>query len=279
MNAKAHNEIEGERVKFFDRYGPWAVVLGASEGLGEAYAHGAARRELNVVVAARRAELCQRVARDIAAQHGVATHAVAVDLAAPNFLAELRAVTDPLEVGLVVYNAAAEYTGPFKSQGVESLQRIIAVNCLGPAVVCEHFGRRMLERKRGGLVLMASAAGLAGPAYNAAYGASKAFDMVLGEALWAEWRDEGVDVLSVIGPAIDTPNFRAAAPQDGSMPPAIAPTIVVEEAFETLGVTPSFVPGAEVRDRLAMLGALPRQQQVEVMSAAHAGFASGQHGT
>lgn len=258
---------------FRDRYGPWAVVLGASEGLGEAYARGIAERGLNVVVAARREALCQQVARDIAARHGVATHAVTLDLAKADFLDKLRAVTDPLEVGLVVYNGAAEYTGPFKSQGVESLQRIVAVNCLGPSVVCEHFGPRMLERNRGGLVLMASAAGLAGPAYNAAYGASKAFDMVLGEALWAEWRDKGVDVLSVIGPAIDTPNFRAAAPQDGSMPAAIAPDIVVQEALENLGTTPSFVPTTEIRERLTKLGTLPRKQQVEVMSAAHAGFA------
>ena len=258
---------------FLDRYGPWAVVLGASEGLGETYARGIAGRGLNVVVAARREQLCQQVARDLAERHGVATHAVTLDLAASDFLDKLRAVTDPLEVGLVVYNGAAEYTGPFKSQGVESLQRIVAVNCLGPLVVGQHFGSRMLERERGGLVLMASAAGLAGPAYNAAYGASKAFDMVLGEALWAEWRDKGVDVLSVIGPAIDTPNFRAAAPEDGSMPPAMAPETVVQEALETLGTTPSFVPGQEIRERLTMLGTLPRKQQVEVMSAAHAGFA------
>jgi short-subunit dehydrogenase len=260
-------------VSFFDRYEPWAVVLGASEGLGEAYAHGIAERGLNVVVAARRAELCQKVAREVVARHGVETHAVTLDLATANFLDALRAVTDPLDVGLVVYNGAAGYTGPFKSQGVESLQQIVVVNCLGPALICEHFGPRMLARKRGGIVLMASAAGLAGPAYNAAYGASKAFDIVLGEALWAEWRDHGVDVLSVIGPAIDTPNFRAAAPNDGSMPPAIAPEEVVEEAFDTLGTTPSFVPGEAMRDMLTMLGTLPRKQQVEAMSAAHAGFA------
>ena len=176
---------------FLDRYGPWAVVLGASEGLGEAYARGIAERGLNVVVAARRAELCQKVARDVAAQHGVATRAVALDLAAADFLDALRVVTDPLEIGLVVYNGAAGYVGRFDHQGVKSLQQIVAVNCSGPALVCEHFGPPMLARGRGGIVLMASAAGLAGAAHNAAYGASKAFDIVLGEALWAEWRDRG----------------------------------------------------------------------------------------
>lgn len=259
---------------FSERYGPWAVVLGASEGLGEAYARGAAERGLDVVVAARRAEPCRAVASDIAACYGVATQSVALDLAEPGFLAALRAVTDPLEIGLVVYNGAAGYVGPFAHQGAESLRRIVAVNCLGPALVCEHFGPGMLARKRGGLVLMASAAGLAGSAYNGAYAASKAFDIVLGESLWAEWRDQGVDVLSVIGPAIDTPNFRAAAPTDDSRPAPISPEAVVQEAFATLGTTPSFIPGEAGPKILAMLAALPRRQQVEAFSAQLAGFAA-----
>src|SRR5262249_54236305 len=110
---------------FVDRYGPWAVVLGASEGLGEAYARGIAARGLNVVVAARRSELCEKVARDVAARHGVATRAVALDLAAAGFLDALRAATDDLEIGLVVYNGAAGYTGSFANQGAKSLQQIV----------------------------------------------------------------------------------------------------------------------------------------------------------
>jgi uncharacterized protein len=259
---------------FLDRYGPWAVVLGASEGLGAAYAHGAAERGLGVVVAARRAEMCRSVASQLAARHRVPTHAVELDLADPHFIDALRAVTDALEVGLVVYNGAAGYVGPLASQGQPSLRQIVAVNCLGPALVCEHFGPRMLARKRGGIVLMSSAAGLAGGAYNAAYGASKAFDIVLGEALWAEWRDQGVDVLSVIGPAIDTPNFRASAPSDASRPPAIPPEVVVRDAFVTLGATPSFIPGEVGPQILAALGALPREKQVEALSAQMTGFAA-----
>jgi short-subunit dehydrogenase len=250
------------------------VVLGASEGLGAAFADGLAQRGLDVVVAARRAELCSAVAKDVAARHGVATQPVVLDLAGADFLDRLRAVTDALEIGLVVYNGAAGYVGPFESQGAASLRQIVAVNCLGPALVCEHFGPLMLARQRGGIVLMGSAAGLAGGAHNSAYGASKAFDIVLGEALWAEWRDRGVDVLSVIGPAIDTPNFRAAAPRDESRPSPIAAETVVEEALATLGTTPSFVPGEAVSKMLAALGALPRRQQVEALSAAHAGFAA-----
>ena len=262
-------------MEFADRYGPRAVVLGASEGLGAAYAAGLAQRGLNVVAAARRADQLRKVADGIARLHPVEVRPVTLDLAQPDFLETLRAATDTIDVGVVVYNGASAYVGSMTDQGVDSLRSIIAVNCTGPLLVCEHFGRRLLKRGRGGVVLMGSAAGLAGSAYNSAYAASKAFDIVLGESLWAEWRERGVDVLSVVGPAIDTPNFRAALSPETreGMPAPMPPEIVVQEALDALGTTPSFVPGQEVREMLAVLGTLPRRQQVEALSAAQAGLA------
>lgn len=261
---------------FSEKYGPWGVVLGASEGLGEAYARGLAARGLDVVVAARRSEPLRAVADDVAADGGVQTRAVALDLAAPTFLDELRSTTDGLDVGLVVYNGAAGHVGPFHDADDVALAAIVAVNCTGPLVVCRHFGRRLLDRGRGGIVLMGSAAGLAGSAYNSAYAASKAFDLVLGESLWAEWRDGGVDVLSVIGPAIDTPTYRRtlSAESRANLPAPMDPAVVVEEVLDALGQDPSFVPG-EIGSLLAALGALPRRQQVEAMSASQVELAKG----
>jgi short-subunit dehydrogenase len=275
VTGQVTGDATGESA-FVDRYGPWAVVLGASEGLGEAYAHGLAERGLSVVVAARRAEPLQRVADQVAKRHRVQTVAVPLDLGQPAFVETLSAVTDALDCGLVVYNGAGAYVGPFLDQGVASMRSVVSINCLGPALVCGHFGPRLAARRRGGIVLMGSAAGLAGSAYNATYAASKAFDIVLGESLWAEWRELGVDVLSVIGPAIDTPNFRALSPgQSEGMPEPIAPEAVVEEVLAALGSTPSFVPGDVVRELLTALGGLPRRQQVEALSAAQASLAKG----
>ena len=260
---------------FVDSYGPWAVVLGASEGLGEAFAEDIAARGVNVVVAARRSDLLGRVADNISNVHGVQTRAVTLDLGDPGFLEVLRSTIEGLEVGLVVYNATGVYTGEFEDQPVDSMRSMVAINCLGPLAVCEHFGRPMIASGRGGIVLMSSGAGLAGCPYNATYAASKAFDLVLGESLWAEWRSRGVDVMSVIGPAMDTPTYRASMPLEvlAMTPPPIAPDVVVEEVLDALGSSPSFVPGQNNRELLAALGALPRVQQVEAMAAAHIGFA------
>ncbi len=99
---------------FVDSYGPWAVVLGASEGLGEAFAAGVAARGVNVVVAARRSDLLGRVADGISNAHNVQSRAVTLDLGDPGFLEDLRSATEGLEVGLVVYNATGVYTGEFE---------------------------------------------------------------------------------------------------------------------------------------------------------------------
>jgi short-subunit dehydrogenase len=260
---------------FADSYGPRAVVLGASEGLGAAFAAGVAARGVNVVVAARRSDLLAQVAGAISNAHGVQTQTVTLDLAGPEFLEALQSATEGLEVGLAIYNATGVYTGEFEDQPVDSMKSMVAINCLGPLVVCEHFGRPMIARGRGGVVLMSSGAGLAGCPYNASYAASKAFDLVLGESLWAEWRHDGVDVMSVIGPTMDTPTYRANMPSEvvALTPPAMAPGVVVEEVLDAIGSCPSFVPGQDNRERLAALGALPRLQQVEALAAVHAGFA------
>jgi uncharacterized protein len=260
---------------FVNSYGEWAVVLGASEGLGEAFAGAIAARGINVVVAARRTGLLEQVADRIASAYDVQTRAVTLDLTDPEFLGDLRTGTDGLEVGLVVYNATGVYTGEFEDQPLASMRSMVGINCLGPLVVCEHFGDSMITRGRGGIVLMSSGAGLAGCPYNATYAASKAFDLVLGESLWSEWSHYGVDVMSVIGPAMDTPTFRATMPPEvlAMTPPPIAPDLVVEEALNALGSCASFVPGQNNRELLAALGALPRSQQVDALATAHAGFA------
>jgi short-subunit dehydrogenase len=261
-------------MSFVESYGPWGVVLGASAGLGEAFAAEAAARGLNVVIAARRSDLLRRVASSISNAHDIKTRAVTIDLSDPGFLADLRTATDGLEVGLVVYNATGVYTGEFEDQPLELMQSMVAINCLGPLAICEHFGPPMNARGRGGIVLMSSGAGLAGCPYNATYAASKAFDLVLGESLWAEWRGFGVDVMSVIGPPMNTPTYRATMSPEvlALSPPAVEPKVVVEEVLDALGTCPSFVPGENNRELIATLGALPRVQQVEAMAMVHAGF-------
>ncbi len=260
---------------FSDRYGPWGIVLGASEGLGEAYARELAVRGLNVVVAARRAEALAEVARGLRADHGVEARPVVVDLSAPDCLDPLRAVTDDLDVGLVVFNATGSFVGEFLDEGAESARTQVAINVLAPLAVCDHFGRAMVTRGRGGIVLMGSGAGVAGTAGLAVYSATKSFQLTLAQALHEEWRHRGVDVLGVVGPAIDTPNFRRSFDHDPDQLPQkpMAPEQVALDVLDALGGEMEIMPGAANRDGYAFLSALPRVEQARMLSASFASAA------
>lgn len=254
---------------FADRYGPWAVVLGASEGLGEAFARDAARRGLNVVVAARRPAELYAVADRVAADHGVSTRAAVVDLTAADALGRLQAVTDGLEVGLVVYNGTGHFIGPFLDEGIDHIRGQLAINVDMPLACCDHFGRAMVARGHGGVVIMGSGAGVAGTAGLAVYSATKSFMLTLAQALHVEWRDRGVDVLGVVGPAIDTPTFRRSFDHDpADLPnPPLAPAIAATEVLDALGSEMEMMPGAANQDGYRALSAMSRVEQARIMSA------------
>ncbi|HEY1586522.1 MAG TPA: SDR family NAD(P)-dependent oxidoreductase [Polyangia bacterium] len=132
---------------FVDRYGKCAIVAGASTGLGAAFARELAARGLDLLLLARRGDVLATLAAEIRAAHPVGVRVAAVDLGGANLLAEVRAAAAGLDVGLVVYNAAHSLIGPFLSQPLEEKLRIVDVNCRGPLVFADEFGRSMAARK------------------------------------------------------------------------------------------------------------------------------------
>ena len=226
---------------FVDRYGPVALVAGASSGLGAEFARQLAARGLSLLLLARRSELLDGLAAEIRAAHAVEVRTAAVDLGAPELLERVRAASAGLDVGLVVYNAAYSLIGPFLSQSLEDKLRIVDVNCRGPLVLADEFGRAMAARGSGGILLMASMAASQGSPLVATYAATKAFDLVLAEGLWEELGRHGVDVLACRAGATRTPNYEASQP-NGKVP-LMEPATVVTRALDSLGKRPSVVPG------------------------------------
>ncbi len=181
---------------FADRYGPWALVAGASEGLGAAYARALAARGLDLVLVARRRPALDALGAGLAAEFGVEVRCVEGDLGEPAFLEALLETCAPLDVGLLVYNAAYAPVGEFVSIPLDELLRVAAVNILGPLTLARGLLPGLTTRRRGGVILMTSLAGNQGSPYISTYAASKAFNRVLAEGLWHELRDKGVDVLA-----------------------------------------------------------------------------------
>jgi short-subunit dehydrogenase len=249
---------------FVRRYGSWAVVAGASEGLGAAWAEALAARGLNLLLLARRAEILDGTAAAIRARHTVEVRTRALDLAGMGFGAELERLAGAEEVGLGVFNAAHAPRGQFLDLSLDDQLRSVDVNCRGPLTMAHVLGRRMATRGRGALVLMSSLTAFHGSPFIATYGATKAFNLVLGEGLWFELRARGVDVLACAAGATRTPGFLRASPQ--GEPGMIEPVQVVEEALGRLGRTGVMVPGRF--NRLAsflMRRVLPRGTAVRIL--------------
>ncbi len=263
---------------FTAKYGPWALVAGASDGVGAAFARGLAERGVNVVLIARRQAVLDDVAAAIENETSASTRTLAVDLAEPGAAAAIAAATSDLEVGFLVYCAGADPDfKPFLANPIETAEAMVQRNCVVPMQLCHQFAAAMVERGRGGIVLFGSGAGLAGGANMVAYGASKAFDMVFAEALWAELHDKGVDVLGLILGKTDTPALRQlehSRGQIGSLdevpPGAAAVADVIAEAFENLGNGPTLMVGDMMRAAEQMLASLTRNQAVALFAQAAA---------
>jgi short-subunit dehydrogenase len=192
---------------FADKYGPWAVVAGASAGTGQALSHEIATRGVNVVMLARNEERLVRSATEVAEAHGVQTRPVVADLADPDIGAVVTAATADLEVGLLAYNATVPLFGRFLECSLDLHLESVAVNCRTPVVLSHNFAPAMVERRRGGIAIVGSNAATQGSVNYATYAAGKAYEWILAESLWSELGDHGVDVCTVLSGPIASPAY------------------------------------------------------------------------
>lgn len=249
---------------FSSKYGPWALVAGASEGLGAAFAEALAKRGLHLVLIARRLPKLEALAKELKRLYPIEIQSHAVDLAnleeTGRFLSQLD-----VEPGLLVYNAAYAPIGYFEDLPEKDLLQIGTVNVLGPLLLSKALSVNMLKKGRGGIVLMSSLSGSQGSPKIATYAATKAFNTILAEGLWHEFRAKGIDVIASCAGAIRTPGYERAkgvkeAP--GSMDAAR----VAEDTLHALGKGPIVIPGRINQFFRFLMGRiLPRRLAISIM--------------
>lgn len=249
---------------FREKYGPWALVAGASEGIGAAFAVDLAARGLNLVLVARRPDPLQQLAHRLPTE----TLCIPADLAHAAALETIASTLADRDIGLLVYNAALSVIGPFLEQPLEAHVREIDVNVKAPLRLVHYFAKPMVQRRKGGIILMSSIAGLQGGPYIANYAATKAFNLIFAEGLWTELSQHGVDVLACVAGATATDRYSESAPQPTSRfaPPPLSPQQVAREALDALGKRPSHVPGRANRMATQLMRRLlPRKTILRLM--------------
>lgn len=239
-------------------------MTGASSGIGEAFARRLARAGIDLVLVARRADRLETLARDLRAAHGIAVHVVSQDLGDRDGPARAIAAADGLgvEIGMLVSNAGFGTYGPFLAQDPASQIAIPEVNNRAPVALATIVAPRLIARGRGAMIFLASTAAYQPVAFEAVYAASKAFNLMFGEALWAELRPHGIDVC-VLSPGFTPTEYQARAGM-GEVNPITGWTSseqVVEACLDRLGRGPSVVPGWRNRLIVNMMRILPRSAQ------------------
>ena len=256
-----------------ERYGPWALVAGASDGIGEAFARQLAAEGINLLMLARREAVLDALAIELQTAHGIDTRCVVADLTASDLMDRLLPVADPLDIGLLVYNAGATHgAAAFHDQAVQSVLDLVELNCRSPVRLAHALGARMRSRGRGGIILLSSLASLSGGSLTVTYNATKAFDMILAEGLWHELKPHGVDAMCLMVGATRTPSMLGSRPSFAEWPGIMEPAEVAAEGLGFLGRGPLWVAGEHNRAVMRRLLPVPRVAQINALSAASAGI-------
>jgi uncharacterized protein len=249
---------------FSHRYGPWALVTGASSGIGEQFAHALAARGLNLIVTARRSALLDALAGDLRQRHGVGVEVLELDLSHQDFLPALTAACADKDIGLVVSNAGFGLKGENHRQDPAQLTAMLNVNCHAPMILARYFAPQLIERGRGGLLITSSMEAFVAFPYSGAYSATKAFSRWLGESLWVELRPYGIDVMVLAPGATDTEALTLQGFDKKQMTGLMKPADVVREALDGLGKKPVVLTGWMNRMFIGFLNILPRRAAVRV---------------
>lgn len=264
------------RHRWVSRYGPWAVVTGASDGIGRELARSLGARGANLVLVARRRGALDALAAELGERYGVDTRVISLDLARPAAAQELDLSTKDLDVGLLVAAAGFGSSGHFIDADVTQELEMIAVNCAAVTALAHAFGRRLVARGRGGIVLLSSLVAFQGVARAATYAATKAFVQSFAEALQSELRPLGVDVLaSAPGPVRSGFEQRA----DMKMSMSLPARAVAEPTLDALGRRTTVRPGWLSKLLESSLALLPRWGRVRVMGLVMGGMTQHQQAT
>ncbi|MES2933554.1 MAG: SDR family oxidoreductase [Pseudomonadota bacterium] len=224
---------------FQQKYGSWALITGASSGIGAEFARQLAPRGMNLILVARREERLQQLAEQLRSKHAIEVMVIAADLSTPDFLQVIATQTQQCDIGLLVNNAGFALTGAFLDHSLEHELALLHVNCRAPLMLAHYFGRLMVRKKRGGIINICSASAFMPLPFWTNYSAAKSYCLQFSEGLWFELKKHGVDVLAVC-PGSTKTEFASVA---GTSAQGVEVAPLVTTILNNLGKKPTLIPG------------------------------------
>jgi short-subunit dehydrogenase len=251
---------------FTEKYGPYALVTGASSGIGESFAENLAAKGMNLVLVARRLDRLDALAAKLHADHGVNVKTYKTDLGDIRAATEMLDITSSLDIGLVVSNAGFSLKGDHANHDMAALTEMLMVNCHTPTQLAHGFIPRLRARGKGGLIFTSSIEALIGVPFSAAYSATKGFVNRLAEGLWGELTPDNIDVLALCPGATDTEALQRMKIDRASLPHLMSSTEVVRLAFENIANGPVFIASAHYKAMFDQLLAMPQRDALRAMA-------------
>lgn len=259
-----------------EKYGRWAVVTGASDGIGREMAIWLAKAGMSLVLVARRREILETLAQDLGKRHGIETRVVALDLVDRQAPEALAAQTGDLDVGVLVEAAGFGTSGNFLATVSSDELSMIDVNCRAVVALAHIFAKRFSGKGRGAIVLMSSLVAFQGVPRATTYAATKAFVQTFAEGLRADLSKFRIDVIaSAPGPVRSGFESRA----DMRLGAAASPAVVARETLEAVGRRTTVRPGFLSKLLEGSLHPLPRWGRVRIMGLVMNGMTRHQDGT
>lgn len=226
------------------RYGNWALITGASSGIGFEFSRNLAIQGFNLILVARRSELLNTHASTFKENYNIDVRVVAIDLTEPNAVQSLYDDVSDLDIGLVIPSAGVDEMGEFLTKDYADLERMIKLNVNIPTELVHKFGNKLSSRKKSGVILISSLFGYQGIPHFSTYAATKAYILMFGEALNVELKQKGIDVL-VLSPGLTDTPFAHSLEMNLSLLPMFAqkPKSVAMTGLRNLGRSATVVPG------------------------------------
>lgn len=256
-----------------ERYGEWAVVTGASDGIGRAFAIELARAKLNIVLVARSEDRLKSLAKQLEEQFSIDTRVLPADLATQGGVETMLESVSSLDAGVFVAAAGYGTSGDFVANFVSAELDMLAVNCLAVMQQTHYFARHFSERGRGAIILLSSLVSFQGVPRAANYAASKAYIQCLSEGLRVELKAKNVDVLSVAPGPVNSGFAQRANMNIGA---ADTPEIVAKHALRALGKKFTVRPGFWGKLLGFSLAFTPRWGRIQIMQAVMRGMTNKQ---